>query len=64
MNVVEGDAVSYQDMFGKVDFVSEYYFVIRIAEADDTHGAVRVCVNWDSQYTVHKSDATTGDALQ
>ena len=64
MNVVEGDRISYGDMFGTVDFVSQQYFVIKVAEADDNHGAVRVCVNWDSQYTVHHPSATAGDALQ
>ena len=64
MNVVEGDRVSYQDMFGVCDFVSKQYFVIKVAEANDTRGAVRVCVRWDSQYTVHHPSTTAGDALQ
>ena len=64
MKVSEGVWVSYQDMYGVCDFVSQNYFVIKIAEPNDTHGAVRVCVNWDSSYTVHEPSATAGDALQ
>ena len=63
MKVSEGVWVSYQDMYGKVDFVSTQYFVIRIAEPNDNHGAVRVVVNWDSSYTVHEPSPEPVDAV-
>ena len=63
MKVSEGVWVSYQDMYGKVDFVSQQYFVIKIAEPNDTHGAVRVVVNWDSSYTVHEPSPAPVDAV-
>ena len=63
MKVSEGVWVSYQDMYGVCDFVSQQYFVIKIAEPNDTHGAVRVCVNWDSSYTVHEPSPAPVDAV-
>jgi len=63
MNVHEGDWVSYHDMYGICDFVSAQYFVIRIAEANDTRGSVRVCVRWDSSYTVHGPSSAPVDAV-
>lgn len=55
MKVTKGVWVSYHDMYGQVDFVDEGYFVIKVKEAYDNRGAVRICVHWDSQYTVHES---------
>lgn len=63
MNVHEGDWVSYHDMYGICDFVSKQYFVIKIAEPNDKHGAVRVVVNWDSSYSVHKPSPAPVDAV-
>ena len=63
MKVSEGVWVSYQDMYGVCDFVSQQYFVIKIAEPNDTHGAVRVVVNWDSSYTVHEPSPEPVDAV-
>lgn len=63
MPVSEGVWVSYHDMYGICDFISENYFVIRIAEPNHNHGAVRVVVNWDSSYTVHEPSPAPVDAV-
>lgn len=52
-NVAVGDSISYHDMFGICDFVDTQYFVIKLASDYTTKAPVRVCVPWDSQYTVH-----------
>lgn len=63
MNVNLGDWVSYHDMYGQVDFLDSRYFVIKIKEAYDKRGAVRVCVGWDSSYSVHKPSSEPVDAV-
>ena len=63
MDVSVGDWVSYHDMYGQVDFIDTRYFVIKIKEAHDNLGAVRVVVNWDSSYTVHEPSPAPVDAV-
>ena len=63
MNVSVGNWVSYHDMYGQVDFIDTRYFVIKIKEAHDNRGAVRVVVNWDSSYTVHEPSPEPVDAV-
>ena len=63
MNVSVGNWVSYHDMYGQVDFIDTRYFVIKIKEAYDNRGAVRVVVNWDSSYTVHEPSTAPVDAV-
>jgi len=60
-----GDKVSYHDMFGHVAFVDVNYFCLQILDEGYCSGTpVRVCVRYDSQYTVHKPSSTEQDALQ
>ena len=64
LKVKEGVKVSYHDMFGEVVFVDTQYFVIKIAEHGHATGReVRVCVRWDSQYTVHRPTTPETDPV-
>jgi len=62
--VKEGVKVSYHEMFGEVAFVDPNYFCLQIADEGYCSGRpVRVCVPWDSQYTVHEETIIKSDPV-
>lgn len=55
MQVEIGDIVEYGTDIGMVDFISNDYFTILVKKGEIRQRDVRVCIRWDSSYSVHKT---------